>query len=223
VSETHAVGRPRGLPRPRLLWAAAALAGLAIGVAIALLHRPAQPAAAPVRTDVADLTWPAGTRPAPAFRLDDGFGRPVTLAALRGRPVLVTFIDPLCRNFCPLEAQQLGRVVRDLPPSARPAVVAVSVNVYGDARSNLLLDNRKWGLPSAWRWAVGSDVALARVWRRYEIGVRVSTQKIGGVTVHEVAHTEAAYLVDRDGYERALFMWPFTAAAVERSLERPAG
>lgn len=223
MSEPHTVGQLRGVPRLRLLWAAAALAGLAIGVAVALLHRPAQPATAPAPADGADLTWGPGTRRAPAFRLDDGFGRPVVLAALRGRPVLVTFIDPLCRNFCPLEAQQLGRVVRDLPPSARPAVVAVSVNVYGNARSNLMLDARKWRLPSAWRWAVGGRAALARVWRRYEIGVRVSTQKIGGVTVHEVAHTEAAYVVDRNGYERALFMWPFTAAAVERSLEQLAG
>jgi len=218
VSELHTVRQPRGAPRLRLLSAAAAVAGLAVGVAIAFLHRPAAPAGAPGPSGAADLTWPAGARRAPGFRLEDAFGRPVALAALRGKPVLLTFIDPLCRNFCPLEAQQLDRVLRSFPPASRPAVVAVSVNVYGNARSNLMLDNRKWHLPREWHWAVGSGAELARVWHRYEIGVRVSTQTIGGVTVHEVAHTEAAYLVDRHGFERALFMWPFTAAAVERSL-----
>ena len=39
-----------------------------------------------------------------------------------------------------------------------------------------------------------------------------------GITVHEITHTEAAYVVDGSGYERALFVWPFTTADVEQSL-----
>jgi hypothetical protein len=36
--------------------------------------------------------------------------------------------------------------------------------------------------------------------------------------VRDVVHTEAAYVIDADGYERALFLWPYTAASVERTL-----
>ena len=89
---------------------------------------------------------------------------------------------------------------------------------YGNGRANLEQDFRKWQLMPEWRWGVGTQSQLARVWKSYGVGVLVTTKKIAGVTVHEITHTEAAYLVDRSGHERALFMWPFTAADVQRSL-----
>jgi cytochrome oxidase Cu insertion factor (SCO1/SenC/PrrC family) len=130
----------------------------------------------------------------------------------------VTFIDPLCRNYCPLEAKQLNALVRSVPAASRPTIVAVSVNVYGNARRNLLEDVARWRLVPEWRWAVGAPKALARVWRRYGIGVLVTTKTVAGVTVHEVSHTEGAYLIDRRGYERALFLWPFRSADVLKTL-----
>lgn len=216
-----AVGHRPTRPRLRwVAWAGAAAVGIGVGVGAGLLHTSSRPAvlAAEPAAGAAAETWAAGARPAPDFRLTDEHGRPVSLAALRGKPVIVTFIDPLCRNFCPIEAQRLNNVVKSMPAAARPAIVAVSVNIYGNSRANLRVDRSKWRLVPQWRWAVGEHAALARVWKRYAIGVLVTAKKIAGVRVHDVSHTEAAYLVDRDGYERALFMWPFTAADVERSL-----
>ena len=43
---------------------------------------------------------------APAFTLTDQHGRTVTLASLRGKVVLLTFLDPVCTGDCPLEAQE---------------------------------------------------------------------------------------------------------------------
>jgi hypothetical protein len=94
----------------------------------------------------------------------------------------------------------------------------VSVNVYGNSRANLLQDVAKWRLVPEWRWAVGGSRQLARVWRRYRIGVLVTTKKIAGVSVREISHTEAAYVIDRAGYECALFLWPFRAQDVTRAL-----
>ncbi|HZO33793.1 MAG TPA: SCO family protein, partial [Gaiellaceae bacterium] len=145
---------------------------------------------------------------------------PVTLAAYRGRPVIVTFIDPLCRNFCPLEAKQLNELVRGMPARSRPEILAVSVNVHGNARANLLQDVAKWRLVPQWRWAVGSDKNLARVWHGYQIAVLDTTKTIAGVTVHDITHTEAAFVIDKRGYERALFFWPFSASDVQASLDR---
>ncbi len=205
----------------RLVWGAVAALAVLAGLLVALLqlshrsHAVPQSAATPP-----PVSWPAGKRPAPDFRLADQFGRPVSLGPLRGRPVIVTFIDPLCRNFCPLEAKQLNELVRALPASQRPAIVAVSVNVYGNGRANLLQDVAKWRLTPQWRWAVGSGSRLASVWRRYQIGVAVATKRIAGVTVHEISHTEAAYLIDARGYERALFLWPFQADDVRAALAR---
>jgi hypothetical protein len=39
------------------------------------------------------------------------------------------------------------------------------------------------------------------------------------VKVHSIAHTEAAYVVDAAGYQRAIFLWPYSAAAVTRTIE----
>jgi protein SCO1/2 len=205
----------------RLLWSAAALLAGAVAIVAFLLARstsPSTPRGVPVAQD-AGATWPARTRPAPDFRLVDQDGRRISISRFRGRrPVLVTFIDPLCRTYCPLEARRLNGVIRRFPAATRPAVVAVSVNVAGNGRANLRTVGEKWDLVPQWRWAIGSEAQLAQVWKDYHVGVLVQTKRIAGVTVRDVVHTEAAYLVDADGYERALFLWPYSADAVERAL-----
>jgi cytochrome oxidase Cu insertion factor (SCO1/SenC/PrrC family) len=134
--------------------------------------------------------------------------------------VVVTFIDPLCRNYCPIEAQHLNTVVRSLPAAQRPAIVAVSVNIYGNAQSNLAQDERKWQVVPEWRWAIGAPAALSRVWHAYGIEVLASTKTVAGVKVHTIVHTEGAYLIDSKGYERALFLWPYRAQTVVQTLGR---
>jgi cytochrome oxidase Cu insertion factor (SCO1/SenC/PrrC family) len=193
---------------------------VAAGLALLLLgssRRAAGDAAAPV-SDAPAGTWAAGKLRAPDFRLTDQSGAPVSLAALRGRPVIVAFIDPLCRDYCPIEAQHLNDVVRTLPVGQKPAIVAVSVNVYGNAHANLVEDGRKWKLVPQWRWAIGPAAALGRVWSAYHIAVLATTKTVAGVKVHTIGHTEAAYVIDAHGFQRALFVWPYSAGAVVQTL-----
>ena len=155
------------------------------------------------------VTWAAGTRPAPAFVLTDQSGTRVSLAGLRGRPVIVTFIDPLCRKYCPREASVLSQAVTNFA-SAHPAIVAVSVDPWGDTLRNFHEDALQWRLARGWTWGTGSEATLAAVWRRYEIAVEVTKKTIAGITVRYITHTEAAYVIDERGHERALLLWPFT-------------
>jgi cytochrome oxidase Cu insertion factor (SCO1/SenC/PrrC family) len=203
-----------------ILWGGALLVGIAVGTVIAVLRssNPAPAAAFSSGPTPPGITWAAGKRLAPAFSLLDQNNGPISLKQFRGRPVILTFIDPVCRNLCPLEAQVLDRVVASFPKAERPAIVAVSVNQWANARRNLLLDKTKWSLPSDWHWAVGAPAALARVWKGYEIGVSAATKTIAGITVHRIAHTEASYVLDSRGYERALFVYPFRAQDVENTL-----
>jgi len=209
------------VPLSRLRWVLLGCVFL-LAVVAAILYRtvgrsvPA-PAAVPL-SDGPAATWAAGAHRAPEFRLTDQNGAPVSLAALRGRPVLVTFIDPLCRNYCPIEAQRLNDVVRTFPLGSKPVIVAVSVNVYGNAHSILMEDARKWKLVPEWRWAIGRPAALSRVWNAYHVEVLTQTKTLAGITVHTIAHTEGAYLIDAKGYQRALFLWPYGAAGVVRTL-----
>jgi cytochrome oxidase Cu insertion factor (SCO1/SenC/PrrC family) len=217
------VARSDPLGRLRWILVGVVLLLAAVAAAVYLTARPsggAAMSAAPPASAAPAATWAAGKRRAPGFSLTDQTGTPVSLAALHGRPVIVTFIDPLCRNFCPIEAQHLNDVVRSFPRGQKPAVVAVSVNVYGNAKSVLMQDERKWKLVPEWRWAVGQSAQLSRVWHAYGIAVLVSTKKAAGVTVHNVAHDEVAYLIDANGFERAVFVWPYRASAVVQALRR---
>ncbi len=176
--------------------------------------------AQPPRSNSQGFTWPAGSRPAPAFTLRDQGGRPISLRSLRGRIVILAFVDPVCRNFCPLEASLIGDVERALSPQSRPAVVAVSVNPWGNAPSHLRQDARNWRVGDEWRWAVGSHAELARVWRAYKIGVQIKKLTVAGAAVHEISHTDVIYLIDRHGDERQVIPYPFTAAAVLRGVRQ---
>jgi cytochrome oxidase Cu insertion factor (SCO1/SenC/PrrC family) len=203
-----------------IFWAAILVAGLAAGIALLLLNSSA-PTATDVTAPVSETpagTWAAGKLRAPDFRLTDQNGAAVSLAALRGRPVIVAFIDPLCRDFCPLEAKRLNAVARSFPAAAKPAIVAISVNVRGNTRATLMQDVDHWSLVPQWRWGVGTEGQLTPVWKSYHVGVLVTTKKIAGVTAYYIAHTEAAYVIDANGYQRAVFLWPYSADAVTRTL-----
>ncbi|MBV8218149.1 MAG: SCO family protein, partial [Solirubrobacterales bacterium] len=195
---------------------------LGIGAPIALIaiFRHANASSESVNSIVTPpaASWPANSRPAPPFVLRDQTGHTVSVARYRGRPVILTFTDPLCRNLCPLEAHLLNQVVGEMPAAQRPVILAISVDVWADSRKDLLQDERRWELVPEWHWAVGSPAALAKVWKHYEIGVSVTTKKIAGATINYITHTEAAYVIDSTGHERALFVWPFYPQDLRHTL-----
>jgi cytochrome oxidase Cu insertion factor (SCO1/SenC/PrrC family) len=219
---------PRSGPSRRLrllFWVVAGIAGVGIGVVIALVRAPHQAAvpAGPPAPAQAIVSWKPGELAAPDFRLADENGKPVSLAAFRGRPVILTFMDPVCTDFCPLEAKVVNRVLGQLPEAKRPAVVAVSVNRWADSRRILVGDQGKWKLTPDWHWAVGAPPALRKVWADYKIAVQDTPTTKNGTTTHEISHTEAAFLVDAHGDQRAVFLWPFRAADVTRTLRQISG
>jgi cytochrome oxidase Cu insertion factor (SCO1/SenC/PrrC family) len=197
------------------------LAAVSAGAALALVSRPTPDRAASTASAFGPAaTWAQGVHAAPDFRLRGENGRPISLAALRGRTVLLTFIDPACRNLCPLEARDLNRAVRSTTNAQPPAIVSVNVNPWAETPAMLRADRAKWRLGHDWHWALGSLHELRPVWSSYRIAVRDRPRKLAGVVVHDVGHTEATYVIDRSGYVRALFLWPFSADAVTRTAAR---
>jgi protein SCO1/2 len=166
------------------------------------------------------VSWRAGQQLAPNFVLRDLSGRPISPSAYRGRQVLITFIDPQCRDVCPLEAQVLDQAIERMPASQRPAIIAVSVNPYGNSRSTLVRDEHKWHVLSNWHWAIGSYAQLAAVWKNYKIAVQFTRKQVDGHTDISVSHTVGTYVLDSTGHERALFIWPFYPQDVERILRQ---
>jgi protein SCO1/2 len=193
-----------------VVWAGAALAGVALAAGIVLATRPGSSASA---SSESYSVFKPGERLAPDFTLVDQHGKAFSLSSLRGRPVIVTFIDPFCRDFCPREASVLTEAAAQLGADA-PPIVSVSVNPPADTPENFRADALHWRLTSDWRWGTGTPAALAEVWRRYAVGVQATSKTVAGVKVRQVTHTGAAYLIDRTGHERALFLYPFTTADV---------
>jgi cytochrome oxidase Cu insertion factor (SCO1/SenC/PrrC family) len=210
---------------PRLRWAVTSLIAVGLisaGVVIVIARLRSNTLASAVRAAATQtpFTWGADQRRAPNFELRDQNGERVSLSADHGRPVILTFVDPLCRNLCPLEAHVLNRLVDQMPADARPQIIAVSVDVYADSRADLLQDYHRWSLVPQWRWAVGTPAQLRAVWKHYEVGVSVTTKTIAHTTVHFINHDEMSYVIDPAGYERALFVWPFDTQALVRKLRQ---
>lgn len=209
--------RPRvAIPGIALLLALAAATPIVL--LISFRHRGAGGVNAESIVTPPARSWPAGHRVAPAFVLRGQDGRPVSVSEFRGRPVILTFVDPLCRNLCPLEAHLLNQVVGSMPSAMRPAIIAVSVDVYADKRADLIEDDHKWALVPQWHWAVGRPSQLEAVWTRYRIGVSVVRRRIDNTTINYITHIEAAYVIDATGHERALFGWPFYPQDLEHVL-----
>jgi cytochrome oxidase Cu insertion factor (SCO1/SenC/PrrC family) len=152
-------------------------------------------------------TWAAGSVRAPAINtLHDQNGSRFALSSLHGHPVALVFFDSYCHQECPLEGRQLAAAERT-PPAAqqRPQLVVVSVNPK-DTPTSVAKAIRDWGLAGVapWHWLMGTHAQLARIWAEYHIQV---SPPIDG----DINHTEALYLVDKRGYERAGYLWPFAS------------
>jgi protein SCO1/2 len=143
------------------------------------------------------LVMPASSVPAPEFALQDQRGATITMAALRGRVVAITFLDTKCLDLCPLQASLLGRVQTDVGPQVPFSVVVVSVRPDADTPSTIATFATAHGLRGTFYWLSGPKAQLPDVWDRYGVGVQVANG--------ELAHSSVIYLVDRKGFERVGF------------------
>jgi protein SCO1 len=187
------------LTRRRRLAAAASALLIVSGAALALAATRYGPSSGSGAAAVnGDADWKPGARPAPGFDLTDQRGRSVSLASLRGRPLLLTFLDSKCTTLCPIEGHQLGVVERHL--GGQPVrLIIVSVDP-ADTRHTVAAAARKWGWHGHWQWLMGTPAQLAPVWRAYGIGVQP--------TATDIAHSMAVYVIDGQGDERAGFLPP---------------
>ena len=216
MTEPRLPGGRLPLRRAALVVLVASALGVGVGVAIYELGSKAgSPAAAgPLPDFHGQASWEAGAQAAPVFALRDQNGSRVSLGSLHGRPVLLTFMDSRCTAECPIQGRQLATVLRRLPAAERPTLVVVSVNPSGDTPASIRRATEKWGLagPWPWHWLDGSRAQVATVWHLY--GVTVDP------TSGDIAHSLVLYLIDRDGYERTAYLYPFLPGFVQGDLAK---
>ena len=187
--------------------ASASIRSVASAGAIGVIILGAAPMAAAQASPVADTILAQAIdgsatpldQTAPAFSLTDQHGRAVTLASLRGKVVLLTFLDPACTSTCPLIAQEFRQAGQLLGGDSRHvelvAIVANPVDYQlGYTRAFDRQENLD-GVPN-WLYLTGSLDQLGQVWAGYGIAADIEP---GGSMI---GHSEVAYVIDQTGRTR---------------------
>ena len=150
--------------------AAVGALGLIILGAAPMAAAQASPNADPILAEaIAGSSAPLNF-PAKGFQLTDQHGRTVTLASLRGKVVLLTFLDPVCTTDCPLIAQEFRAAGQLLgAASSKVELVAIVANpVYHQVADVQAFDRQEYlnQVPN-WLYLTGSVPQLQQVWKNY--------------------------------------------------------
>jgi cytochrome oxidase Cu insertion factor (SCO1/SenC/PrrC family) len=158
---------------------------------------------ASVSTSLANLMQlsPVPVTSAPGFTLTDQGGQAMSLASLRGRVVVLEFMDPHCTDICPIVSQEFTDAYRELGASAPHVVfLAVSVNRYHLQVADVAAFSSEQRLTTvpAWHFLTGSYPGLRAVWQAYKIEVDAPGPDA------DVIHSSQMYFIDPQGRERFL-------------------
>jgi cytochrome oxidase Cu insertion factor (SCO1/SenC/PrrC family) len=137
--------------------------------------------------------------PAPGFQLTDQNGQAVSLAGLRGKVVLMTFLDPVCTTDCPIIGQEFKQAGVLLGPvNAKVELVAIVANPTYRAVAFTRAFDRQEGLDTVpnWLYLTGSLSQLGQVWQQY--GITVQNLPAGSMA----EHNDLAVVIDRSGHIR---------------------
>jgi len=237
MSETDAkVGAPPEQPAARsrrstiMLVVFAVVSGLAFATVFAFAvtrlgaHKNAafRPAGIPasVSTKLAETMQlsPVPVKTAPGFTLTDQSGHQVSMAGLRGKTVVLTFMDSHCTDICPLVSREFISAHKDLGAAARNVVfVAVNVNPYHRQTSDVASFSSAERLNSigTWHFVTGSLPSLRSVWKNYEVQVQAPSRNA------DVIHTSLVYFIDPRGRERYVAVPTVDHTAKGASYLRP--
>ncbi len=146
-------------------------------------------------------------RIAPSFTLTDQFGQSVSLGQLRGKAVVLAFIDSQCTTVCPLTSAELVQATHLLGPAAgQVQLLAVNANPIATSVADVRAYSQTHGLLYGWLFLTGPPAGLAEVWKAYGIYAALSRGA--------VVHTAAIYVIGPDGHLRFLVTSTMDEAAV---------
>jgi cytochrome oxidase Cu insertion factor (SCO1/SenC/PrrC family) len=134
--------------------------------------------------------------PAPNFTLTSQAGRQVSLTSLRGKVVLLAFLDPVCTSDCPVIAAEM-RVADTLLGSkaSDTELVAVVANPTYTSLAYTRAFDQQEGLNTVpnWLYLTGSVSQLAAVWHHF--GIEVEDLPAGAMA----AHNDIAFVISAAG------------------------
>ena len=179
--------------------AAVGALGLIILGAAPMAAAQASPNADPILAEaIAGSSAPLNF-PAKGFQLTDQHGQTVSLASLRGKVVLLTFLDPVCTSDCPLIAQEFRAAGQLLGADSRKVeLVAIVANpIYHQVADVQAFDRQEYlnQVPN-WLYLTGSVPQLQQVWKNY--GIAAEILPAGSM----IGHPDVAFVIDQAGHVR---------------------
>jgi protein SCO1/2 len=152
--------------------------------------------------------------PAPDFTLTDQHGDSVSLGALRGRPVVLTFLDSVCPHAdCSLMAEYLMWSAQTLGAheTRQVAWVAISLNPWHDTPVSVsaFLSSRQVSMPVF--YLLGTPAQLAPIWQAYAMQTFLQPDGV-------VIHTTGVYVLDGQGRERVFLPEGFDPKVLSHDL-----
>ncbi|HZR97927.1 MAG TPA: SCO family protein [Chloroflexota bacterium] len=168
-----------------------------------------------------------GMTPAPDFTLADQDGERLQLSALNGRPVVLTFLFTQCPDVCPLTADKLRKTADLLGAAAdQVAFVAVSTDPPRDDAAAAKTFVEQHRLTGRLRFLLGTQAELQPVWSAYYMYVVPSAgddpadRAAASYAARGATHTDALFVIDRQGRERTLLHSDFEPEALASTLKR---
>lgn len=187
--------------------AAVILAGAAVATVFAVMRarggpQVARPSGIPAIVSDAQINLmglsPVPARSAPGFTLTDQNGRPLSLSSLRGKVVVLEFMDPHCTDICPIVSQEFVDAYHDLGGEASRAVfIAINVNPYYRGVASMAAYSTEHQLTTipSWHFFTGPLATLKALWSAYGISVDAPSRNA------DVIHTSEVLFIGPGGQE----------------------
>jgi cytochrome oxidase Cu insertion factor (SCO1/SenC/PrrC family) len=138
---------------------------------------------------------------APAVKLTDQHGKPLTLSEFRGKSVVLTFDDDECTDLCTLLAQDVLAANKDLGQAAKDVVyLAINANPFysGVASVKSWTDSHGLGKTANWYFGTTTPTGMTALEKSYGVDVQADA------ATKSIMHGAEMYFIDPQGHERQI-------------------
>ena len=187
---------------PKALGVLMAIIALAVAVVPMLASLPAAASDSSIYAAVSDgggLT-DLGGRAAPNFSLVDQYGKTVSLASFSHKALVITFLDPVCYDVCPVISGEIAKGISSLGKTgANVAMIAIDINPSFTSIRAIRQFDVAHGLNTIpnWYYLTGSLSELTKVWKNYLVSPTVGP-------IGMLSHPQVVYFIDTHDRELAL-------------------
>ncbi|HBQ94158.1 MAG: TlpA family protein disulfide reductase [Firmicutes bacterium] len=143
---------------------------------------------------------PLNGKPAPNFHLTNQFGQSVSIRSLRGKVVVMGFVNSAGDTVSPLIATIMHNVLYDLGiHRSAVAFVAVNANPVTASTHDVYSWSTKYHMLHNWQFLTGSPTQLKSVWQNYFM----QTQILHGSLI---THTPGVFVIGPHGHENWVYL-----------------